>query len=449
MAKLAFLVLIAAIAFSMREEIGAGPLVWIYWLLAQMGGVALFLLTVVIFLSCAFIAVRKFNSLVKAFETLVLILSPFVAVTFVQAGVFAVKDVMRKRTTSVPVVTMKEEIVPNQLSRRVIWIIFDEMDHRLSFIDRPDYVHLPEFDRLRQEGLYALHAYPPSSNTMLSLPALLTGRLVSKGWPVGPDNLQITYLDEEEPVSWKDQPNVFSRAREMSRNAAGGGYGHPYCRLFGDMLTSCYSYSHWHFEWKGNSENRLLDVLLAQIFPLVPIRDRYTHRRDYLRMLNYAKKVAVDEKINLVFLHFGIPHRPYIYDVDEEKFSIFYDFFSTPSGKGYFSNLVLADITLGEIRKALQSAGLWEETTLIVSSDHFIRPEINTFDDKEDRRVPFLLKLSQQNEAIIYEPEFNTVVTCDLVLTILGGRLSTISDLVNWLNEHRNSQPILGAMNNS
>ena len=81
-----------------------------------------------------------------------------------------------------------------------------------------------------------------------------------------------------------------------------------------------------------------------------------------------------------------------------------------------------------------------------MSSDHWCRPETNTYDDKEDKRVPFILKLAEQSDAVIYESAFNTVVTCDLVLAILDGRLSTISDVVNWLDKHRNSQPILGAV---
>ena len=60
--------------------------------------------------------------------------------------------------------------------------------------------------------------------------------------------------------------------------------------------------------------------------------------------------------------------------------------------------------------------------------------------------VPFILKLAGQSEAAIYEPEFNTVLTCDRVLATLDGQLSAIRDVVSWLDEHRNNQPILGAL---
>ena len=449
MAKLVFLLAITVIVFSMRGVVNMTPLQWIYALWNQIGGVAVCVLAAAVCLSCVFIVVRKFNFVVKTCVVLVLILSPFVAVTFIQAGIFVVRDLMKKNGRDIPMLTVKERIIPNQSSRRVIWIIFDEMDQRLSFVERPDYLRLPEFDRLRQEGLYATNAYPPYYRTLESLPALLTGRLISKGVPVGPDDFAVTYLNAEAPVSWKDEPNVFSRVQEMSLNAAGGGYSHAYCRLFGDMLTSCFSHSHSHFEWKGvNRESNLLDAALDQILSLSPIGDRHIGKREYLRMLDYAKKVAVDERLSLIFLHFRIPHAPYIYNVEKEEFSIFYDFVSSPSGKGYFSNLALADITLGEIRKVLESAGLWKKTTLIVSADHWWRLKNNTYDGKFDKRVPFIFKLAGQSEAAVYEPEFNTVVSCDLVLATLDGRLSTISDVVNWLNEHRNSQPILGAMSN-
>ena len=107
---------------------------------------------------------------------------------------------------------------------------------------------------------------------------------------------------------------------------------------------------------------------------------------------------------------------------------------------------MLADLTLGQIRKVLESAGLWMKTTIIVSSDHSLRLFNNTYDSRFDKRVPFIFKMAGQSEAAIYEPEFNTVLTFDLVLATLDEHLSTIRDVVNWLDEHRNSQPILGAI---
>jgi hypothetical protein len=449
-AKLVFMLVIGVIVFSLRGMAEMTPLMWIYALWNKIGGVALCLVVAVIFLSFVLVFIWKFNSVVRAFIVLVLILSPFVAVTFIQAGVHIVRDLIKESSGGGGVQKAMKAVVPNESSTRVIWIIFDEMDQRLSFPERPDYIRLPQFDRLRKEGLYALNAHPPYHSTLESLPALLTGRLVSRAVPLGPDDLEITYLDTETSASWKDQPNLFSMARERSLNTAGGGYGHPYCRLFGDMLTSCFSFSHSHFDWKGeNLESNLLDCMLGKVFWLVPIGDRYSSTIEYFRMLDYAKKVAVDEGLDVVFLHFRIPHAPYIYDMEKEEFSILYDVISSPTGKGYFSNLVLADITLGQIREALESSDLWKKTTLIVSADHWWRRHNNTYDGKVDERVPFIFKLAGQSEGVIYEPAFNTVLTCNLALEVLDGRLSSISEVVNWLNEHRHNQPILGAMSST
>jgi hypothetical protein len=449
MGKLVFMLVVATILASMRWVVGITPLLWFYALWNHIGGVAVFLIAGVGCLLCVFVVTKKFNSVVKASVVLVLILSPFVAVTFIQAGIFIISDLMSKSAGNVPVLTAQAKIIPNQSLRRVIWIIFDEMDQRLGFAERPGFVYLPEFDRLRQEGLYALNAYPPNKHTNKAMPALLTGKRVSRVVPVGPSDLEITYLGAEAPVSFKGQPNVFSRAREMSLNVACGGYYHPYYRLFGEISPSCFSGTHSYVEWKGkNRISNFFDAMYAEFIQIVPLGYRYNHARNYVRMLNYAKEVAGDERFNLVFLHFGIPHWPYIYNMEKKELFFFSDLFAFASGKGYFGNLALADITLGEIRKVLESAGLWEKTTLIVSSDHPLRQNINTYDGKFGKRVPFMLKSAGRSEAVIYEPEFNTVVTCDLVLTILDGRLSTSSDVVNWLDYHRNNKPILGAMSN-
>src|SRR2546423_46880 len=51
---------------------------------------------------------------------------------------------------------------PARSLRRVVWLMFDELDQRITFEARPPGLELPELDRLRRESLYADAARPPA-----------------------------------------------------------------------------------------------------------------------------------------------------------------------------------------------------------------------------------------------------------------------------------------------
>jgi hypothetical protein len=60
-------------------------------------------------------------------------------------------------------------------------------------------------------------------------------------------------------------------------------------------------------------------------------------------------------------------------------------------------------------------------------------------DGKADLRVPFLLKFAGQSESCVYEPKFNTVLTRELLLDILRGKVASPREAAQWLD--RRAQP--------
>ena len=111
--------------------------------------------------------------LIRLSATILLIILPFVLFTFAQATTqwlrYRSGEQFHERTAPA---------LPNEKGsgRRILWLIFDEMDFSLSFIQRPATLELPEFDRLRKESIFAINAYPPGGDTVLSLPALINGQ---------------------------------------------------------------------------------------------------------------------------------------------------------------------------------------------------------------------------------------------------------------------------------
>ncbi len=88
----------------------------------------------------------------------------------------------------------------------------------------------------------------------------------------------------------------------------------------------------------------------------------------------------------------------------------------------------------------MEDAGIWNSTTVVVSSDHWFR-DAKVFDGKLDRRVPFLVKTAGQTAPLAYGEPFNTVLTQDLLLEVLRKEVATPQDVHAWLSWHQNDAP--------
>ena len=89
--------------------------------------------------------------------------------------------------------------------------------------------------------------------------------------------------------------------------------------------------------------------------------DNSAHRRDYEDVMTRSKSLLRDRRIRFVFLHMPVPHPPGIYDRTTHQLSDHGD---------YLDNLVLADDSLGSFMEILRSMPDFENTSVIVSSDH-------------------------------------------------------------------------------
>ena len=92
----------------------------------------------------------------------------------------------------------------------------------------------------------------------------------------------------------------------------------------------------------------------------------------------------------------------------------------------------------------METSGEWDNTWLIVSSDHSWGAA-SSYDGQHDTRVPFIVKPPGKNEAITYSPAINTVLTHDLILAILRSEVASRQDLVPWLDKHGKPLPTLSA----
>jgi hypothetical protein len=326
---------------------------------------------------------------------------------------------------------------PARAGLRVVWIVFDEWDQRLTFEDRAPGLGLPEIDSFRRESLYAARAYPPGSQTAQSIPALLSGRFVVSVQPKSANQLAVTYAGAPGAVIWGQDRTVFSDARAAGYNTAVAGWYLPYCRVFGNQLNACawqemsgqYNSMGEHFGQITATQIRsLFETNLLSVFGQSAATA--AHARRYFEDLDQAKRFAADPRLDLVFLHLPPTHVPYFYDRRTGASTL-----KNSLVAGYVDALALTDRTLGQLRMAMQASGVWETTAVLVSSDHPMR-ESKSLDGKSDARVPLLLRVGGKAQGVTTNNGFNTIVSGELVFALMRGELTSTPAAAEWISRH-------------
>jgi hypothetical protein len=152
--------------------------------------------------------------------------------------------------------------------------------------------------------------------------------------------------------------------------------------------------------------------------------------------------MAADPKFDLVFLHFPLPHPPGIYSRASGRLEV-------AGNNSYLDNLALTDKSFGAVRWAMEQAGVWQESVVIVSADHWWRTEEiwrsnadwtaeeeRTVDSRPpDHRVPFMLKPAGISEPLVYDRPLNTVLTRRIVMAFLRREVASTKELAAWLEK--------------
>lgn len=362
---------------------------------------------------------------------------------------------------------------PDAPHPRLLWLVFDELDQRLAFNERQPTVALPELDRLRAESFSGNHAYQTGGYTMVAIPSLLSGRIYTSANMADADSLMVRAENSPREADWRDEPNVFRRARELGVNAAVVGWHHPYCRVLGDSVVRCFDVpsdpSPALLRETDAAEDGLLrtigllfgrlavnayDIFRPDVDSVAArLRDESLQRhqqQQYFAIRDHAYRDAADKQIDFLYVHFPTPHLFAIYDRWRQDFTL-------SRQATYFDNLALADRTFGELRARLEEAGLWDSTSILVTADHGLRYELwhghlswtPEFDqllaNGPSPLVPFILKLAGQHGGVVYEQPFSAVVTADLSLAVLKGEVTTPQQAWEWMQKHNTPPPGLSA----
>jgi hypothetical protein len=321
----------------------------------------------------------------------------------------------RRLAESIPV----NDVRPAVLPQRVVWIIFDEMDQHVAFSDRPAELRLPELDAFRRNALYATMATAPGTQTHYSIPALITGRSVKTVTIRDGSDLLVTFDKQTESDRFSASDNIFRQAHRMGFRTGLVGNYLPYCRILQSDLDFCATQLIGVEAGSAASLDDMFAEQMATLLHALPFHDRLPvmsidtrkHTAVYQGVLADAKTASANPRLNLLMIHFPIPHLPGIL------------------GPSYVDNLILVDQTLRQVRESMVRAGLWESSNILISADHGFRLRPGF-----DNRVPFLLKLSGQTTCVEYNGPFNTLLTRDLILFLLSQPSPTPQIVSSWLS---------------
>ena len=394
-----------------------------HWILFSIGALAFLIF-----------AIKYRVSILALSRLTILLLTPItilMSVNLIWAGMLLAPAESGILSYSAPLAPIKQENKPKQ---RVVWLIFDELDYRFLFdYPLPD-VERKNFQRLRNETFLATNAFPPANLTYLSMPILTTGLDVKKTEDVPNGDFKLT-LSDEKIVRWKKSPNIFLNANNSGARVAifGDLRTPPYCKLFHQQAEICWEQSR---PWiSKNSVARRIPVVLNGFLKTFPGLQQYLEKNERTyhtefqanRNIEFTKGIRnalSNPDLDFIFAHISVPHTPIIYD------RIKNDYLDGKNNRpvNYLDNLELADKMFGEFRSELEKSGLWDKTNIIISADHSCRDQycsvLKELKLKQDKRVPFIVKLSGQKNSVVHTRRLHTIQTRKLVIEILKRNIS-------------------------
>lgn len=355
-----------------------------------------------------------------------LIISPFAVLNLGQAGWFLLggkSAIAKPAAPALPVPTARKPT-------RIVWLLMDELDLRLAFIDRPKGLELPEFDRLRGQSLFAGNTKSYSLNTEEAIPSFLVQKIVKRARPMGPAQLHLSFHDVETDKDGElsQFPNFFSQATRGGAHAAILGYYHPYCRLFGKHTAHCERFA--LNTYTPRASRNIAREMLVQLAGITPLYKRINGVIIYSEMEKAITKHVGDPQYDLVYIHAPVPHGPNIWKDKTQSFTLL-----NTAKDGYFDNLRLADRLLGKIRLAMEETGVWDDTVVLLTADHEWR-HVSLYDNKRVRKIPFVLKMPNQRHTLDFRAAFAPMrLTKDLMLQIQDGTIDTAAGVAHWINK--------------
>ncbi len=280
---------------------------------------------------------------------------------------------------------------------RVIWILVDEWDNRLTYSYRWDDISLPALDAFRDQAIVFNDAQPSANETKLCIPTILTGQNVT-GIKIDGNDAELTLDDGKRTLNFSTIPNIFSKLAAKGFSSSVIGWYLPYCRLIGQWTQDC---EWWEASFIGTPRSMSFSrqmLLQARLFfetrnhsPFGQPAKFQGYMETHQAMTQKLMHAAIDANLDLVFAHVPYMHRPFFYNRESNKF----DLKGNPIS-GYWDSMVLWDRILGQLIQTIESSPVSARTAIVLTADHSLRIS-GLLDGRKDPRVPLMIRTPSKN----------------------------------------------------
>ena len=317
----------------------------------------------------------------------------------------------------------------------VYFFVFDEWSWLQSTKDGAFRRSLPHIRALSDSAILFRNAHSPSTDTYRSLPMLIYHTREGEQLPRvfvsrGRGHEWVNPGEDARPEAART-PSLFRLARAHGYNTALAGFYLPYRKVLGDQVDVCDAWSNYpeprnlleRMEYQAVENLRfnvdpisrhLFRPLTAHLYSAYWLRMNRALHRDASAMLDSLPRNS------LVFIHYPLPHAPYIYDThggftgdykvrwgvahtdDEDRM--------LGTAAEYARHLVYLDQVLGGFMDELRRDGTYDDALVIVTSDHHWRTEPDSaLRRRSFRWVPLIVKLPGQHAGGVVDDSFPNV----------------------------------------
>lgn len=349
------------------------------------------------------------KTFVRLGTKLCLVMSPLVAILFIQmlswndwkAEVGSLSDL-----PDVPAVELISERPAAAQASPVYLFVFDEWSYVRS-TDGGEF--LPEQENIRRlcrEATVFHNARSPSDSTKLSLPRIIfqADGLIRK------HDARTDWDVQGDIRPSRDAPSLFKHARDRGYRTALLGFYHPYGTILDGQLDFCRTYS--HDPQSKTLSGRMGELALKnvqfwtdplsraawqKIYPIAFSKHWVALNRQFQNDAGRLVKTWPDN--TFAMFHWPLPHGPFIFNPDGSYRGPFTEDRMKGTPEDYKRNLVYLDRVIGELVDTLKASGKYEGSMIIITSDHSWRrdpdPAVEAL-SADNCRIPLIVKLPHQ-----------------------------------------------------
>lgn len=311
-----------------------------------------------------------------------------VVLSFVRAASYGAPAVLVRDTQSL--VASSAECSP------VLALLFDELSFAYLYDDRRTVrAEYPAFRSLSDTSANYLAVQAPADETLAALPGYLAGRHVKRVSVEATDLVEVGDEGEVAPLAFGEPSGLFATARRLGYRTEMAGYYLPYCSLLGDLVDECRSFSFYNASGVDDGFSPFSPMLTALImwprqFPFGIVKNRPFARlqRGLVEELStFARRPLTDAQPVFRFVHFSVPHLPFVFD--EGGYNPGLNPLRTSPDDGYRRQLRYVDRMLADVVTNMQRDHSFDRATLVVLADHGFR-----FGglDQDPLHIPFMVK---------------------------------------------------------